>query len=101
MAQEAPKIKRGVVGSLVKEVDKCWWYDNIKIMSKENIKRNQKMYQLRKKGLSFRQLAKIFGINVRAVFDIVKRYERNKSWELLTGGLDGCCGCDRFKVGCG
>lgn len=48
---------------------------------KEKTKRNLKIWELRKKGLSYRQLAKLFDINVRAVFDIVKRYKK-----LSTGG---------------
>ena len=45
-------------------------------MAKEKTQRNKKIIQLRKKGVSYRQLAKLFNIDVRAVFDIVKRYEK-------------------------
>lgn len=45
-------------------------------MAKEKTQRNKKIIRLREKGLSYRQLAKLFNINVRAVFDIVKRYEK-------------------------
>jgi len=46
-------------------------------MSKEKTTRNKKIIALRKKGLSYRQLAKIFNIDSRAVFDIVNRKKIN------------------------
>lgn len=40
------------------------------------------MYKMRKKkGLSYRQLSKFFNLNVNAVWDIIKRYEKREKAE--------------------
>ena len=44
-------------------------------MSKENKKRNQEILKLRKSGLSYRKIGKIYNRNTRTVFDIIKRME--------------------------
>ena len=57
---------------------------NKEYMSVEKTKRNKRIYQMwkasqklsKEERLSYRQLGKIFDLNVRAVFDIVKRYKR-------------------------
>ena len=46
---------------------------------REKTKRNKKIVELRKKGLSYRQIAKIHNIDVSAVFYIIKRLkDKNK-----------------------
>ena len=47
-----------------------WLWNN---MSREKIKRNERIYLAWDKGLTYRQLAKKFKLDVKTVFEIVKR----------------------------
>jgi Mor family transcriptional regulator len=45
-------------------------------MSVEKKDRNKDIYNKRLEGWSYRKLSRYFNIDVRAVFDIVKRYKK-------------------------
>ncbi len=58
------------------------------INMREKATRNKKLYRLRKENkLSYRQLAKIFDIDIRQVYDICKRLEgrdKKKAMRIFT-----------------
>ena len=42
----------------------------------EKTERNKEIYKKRQMGWSYRKLSAYYGINVKAIFDICKRYEK-------------------------
>jgi len=45
-------------------------------MPKEKVKRNKRIRELRKKGLSYREIGSIYGITPKTVWDIVKGFNK-------------------------
>ena len=46
---------------------------------KEEIKRNKKIYQLKKEGASYNWLANKFNITPQRIYQIIKREQKNES----------------------
>jgi len=46
-------------------------------MTQENKQRNKKIMKMRKRGLSYRGIAKVYCLNHKTIYEIIKRKENN------------------------